>query len=927
MKLPLKPLFSGFILSWLLVSALFLSGCNLFSSSEERYRKAVEYQEKGELNAAIIEYKNVIKSDPEHAQARFMLGKAYLEANDAAGAKKELLRARSLGIADRDLVIPLAKSYLMTQEAGEAKKLLSGAQGLPQNGETLTLKGDVFLATGDIAEAKKQYESSLSVEPDFVGARYGLVRIALQQRDLGEATEQINEILKLKENDAQGLTYLAEIKMNQGDPQGAVAAYDRALSAVDNNYIRIGLARAYLAMEDAESADKHLSVLSEREPQNLVVSYLAAVSAFQKKDLSSAKSLLQEVLAKAPDHYPSLLLLGSVHYGLGEYEQVVNNLVRYLAENESSVQAKKLLAQTYVKLGDLDRAIEYMESAVDAAPSDPQLMMSLGNLYTSKGDYVTGKEYYEKAMKLAPGAKEIETRMALNRWASGEHDQAIADLNTITESDQSYLPADIALITAHMQSKEFSQALDAAKKLIDKKPDMPMAYAMAAAAAESLGQKEGAYEYLEQSIKVDPSYINGYLLLAKLELNDGDTQKARKRLETALKKQPMHERALLFLASMEEQAGNRDEAKKLVEQARSGNLKAITPRIMLANDALRRGQYDEARGYAEEALSIAPNNLAVLRLFAQIEIASGNDESAINTLEKALEINPGSTDLLMELARLKAKGGDLVGARKGFQSVLAEEEDHIGARWSLGGLALAEGDENLAQKHATVLIEQHPDSAAGYSLKGDILMYQKRFDKALTAYKESYERSEDRVTLTKLISSLRALGRQDESLQIMRQWLEKRPDDVVTRLSYATYLQSDGKEDAAVSEYALVLKQQPDNFVVMNNLAWLYHTQGKDDEAIVLAEKAYKAAPSVPGILDTYGWILVNNGQVQEGLKLLQEANAKQPEDLDIRYHLAAAHAQAGNTGVAKNELEEILASGKSFSAKQSASELLNSLR
>ncbi|MCU7842402.1 MAG: PEP-CTERM system TPR-repeat protein PrsT [Candidatus Thiodiazotropha sp. (ex Monitilora ramsayi)] len=927
MKLPNKPLSLGFFVPWILITVFFISGCNLFTSNEERFRKAVDHQEKGEVNAAIIEFKNVIKSDPEHAQARLLLGKAYLKINDGAGAKKELLRARSLGVVDSDLAVELAKAYLLTDELDEAQSLLEETPSLPQDGETLTLKGDVVLALGRIAEAKRHYQASLSSDPTYIRARYGLVRLALRENNNVEASQQIKKILDLDESDFQGLIYLAEVELNQGNPQAAIEAYKRALKTADNTFVRIGLARAYLAVSDTESADRQLDAVAEREPENLVVSYLKAVSAYQRNDLSTAKTLLLEVVGKAPDHYPSLLLLGSVHFHLAEYEQAINNLVRYLAQDESHVRAKKVLAQSYVKLGDLDRAIERLESAADTTPNDPELMMMLGNLYTGKGDYASGESYYNKAMKLAPGVKEIETRMAINRWASGDHDQAIADLNTITESEQAYLPADIALITAHMQSKEFQQALDVSRKLIEKKPDMPIGYALAAAAQEAMGAKAEAVSYLEQSLQVDPGYMNGYLLLARMALKEGDVQRARRRLEQALTQQPNDEKALLMLATLEEQAGNKTQATKLVEQARAGNPRAVTPRVLLANAALGQGKIDEARALTQEALTIAPSDISVVLLQAELEQAAGDNQAALKAYEKVLEINPGAFDVAAKMAGIMAKLGDLAGAQRVFESILAQKADHIGAQWALGGIALQQGKPKLAAEYAERLIKQHDASAAGYSLKGDVMMSRKQFEGALAAYREAFSRSEGRMTLAKITQSLQTLGRKRESLEMLDQWLEKRPEDIDTRLSYATQLQSLGDDARAIAEYQEILQRKPDHPVAMNNLAWLYYTQGSTEKALDLAKRAHQIAPSVPGIIDTYGWILVNNNQVDAGLKLLEEARAKRPEDLDIRYHLAAAHARAGNSGFAKSELEEILASNKGFSEKQNAADLLNSLR
>ena len=113
--------------------------------------------------------------------------------------------------------------------------------------------------------------------------------------------------------------------------------------------------------------------------------------------------------------------------------------------------------------------------------------------------------------------------------------------------------------------------------------------------------------------------------------------------------------------------------------------------------------------------------------------------------------------------------------------------------------------------------------------------------------------------------------------------------------------------------------------LALNNLAWLYFEDG-DSRAIDLAQRAYERAPERAEIIDTYGWLLIKNGSVEQGLTLLEKAAKRAPENGDIRYHLAAGLAQAGEKSRARRELTAALDSGKPFSEKAAAQALLNEL-
>ena len=71
------------------VLLLGLAGCSKEAKTERHWKKGESYFTENRLKEAIIEYKNVIKLKPDHAQAYYKLGLSYLRMGmirDAYGA-------------------------------------------------------------------------------------------------------------------------------------------------------------------------------------------------------------------------------------------------------------------------------------------------------------------------------------------------------------------------------------------------------------------------------------------------------------------------------------------------------------------------------------------------------------------------------------------------------------------------------------------------------------------------------------------------------------------------------------------------------------------------------------------------------------------------------------------------------------------------
>jgi len=909
-----------------LVAMLTLTACDDGGKElQGHFDRALEYRDKGDMRSAVIELKNVLQIDPDHAQARWLLGRSYVALGDGASAEKELARARDLGFTSAEMDRVKVRAWLLQSRYEDALEAVDKVSASEFDATWLVLRGQAQLGLQQIAEAKQAFEAAIKNDPTNNDARRGLARIGLMGGDTQAAERQLDQALQSAGNDVQTWILKGELELSLQKPDAAESSFEKALELSPTSIAaRMGIVRAMLAQSKTDEAMAEIDVLAKASPNHPLVNYLRALAARQGNDLDGAQGALREVLRVAPNYAPGLLLAGQIHYMRREFEQSREVLERYLTQLPDNTAAKKLLAAVYIELKQPQKAVDMLGPMAAQAPTDPQLLAMLGTAHMSQRDFKAGRAYLGQAADLAPDAAAIRTQLAVSHLASGDSADAISELEAALESNPDFSRADVLLILTHFQNREFDKALAAANKLAEKQPTNAQVRNLLGAAYEGKKDYAMARESYRKATELDPGYATAALNLARLDLRDGKRDEARSAYEAILelhKDQPV---ALVALAKMASDDGRAQEGIALLERARDKNPNAVQPRLILANYQLRRGNAPEALVLAGEAYAISPQLPAAALLLGRAQIANGQPDDALSTLSELAQRYPDSADTHMQLALAYGQKRDVDNTRRALDRVLELQPGNPLATLGLGNLALRTGELDEAMAIAKQLQQTQPKSPAGFSLEGDVLMARSEPRKAASAYETALAKAPASATVLKLYAARSRAGASNPGATLL-DWLGEHPQDAAVRLAYASTLHQAGKKPQAVAEYEQVLKTQPGSVLALNNLAWLYFEEG-DARAVELAERAYERAPERAEIIDTYGWLLIKSGRTEQGLSLLEKAAKRSPENGDIRYHLAAGLAQVGEKNRARRELTALLDSGQAFSEKAAAQALLKEL-
>lgn len=904
------------------IVAALLSGCGA-DKPESLLASAKEHLGKNDRNAAIIQLRSALQTNPDLAEARFLLGQSLLETGDLLGAEKELRRAVELAYPP-DKVVPVLVRALVAR--GEPKKALEefGTAVLTSpeaRAELQTSLGRARLATGSVKEAGRDFAAALAARPGYPPAMIGEARVKAGAGDLPGALALVEGALAKDPALTEGWELKGDIAGAQQQRDEAIAAFRKAVEIRPND-LAVHYKLVALLVQDGkiEEANKQFAAMKKVAPKHPTTFFLQAMLAYHEKNFVAARDAVQQHLKAAPSSLQGLLLSAQIDFRLGAYPQAEAVLLTILKRLPQQPLARTLLVQTYLRDGRPALALDAMKPMLQDDKLDSDRLALAGEVYMRNGDVEKAAVYFEKAAALDPKSVGKKTAVAISHLAKGDGERGLEELEAAAAEDTG-IRADLALVANNMRRRKFDAALAAIAAIEKKQPDKPLAHSLRGSALLAKGDVAGARRSFERALQVDPVYLPAASSLARLDLRDKKPDDARKRFEAVLAKDPKSAKALLSIAILRAGSGGTPhEVAALIQKAVAANPTDMEARLALV--AVWRGKDPKKQvAAAQEALAVFPDRPEVLDAVGQAYRSAGEANQAITTYNKLAQLRPDLPLPYMRMAELQIAAGDNAAALENLRKALALKPDLLEAQRAIIALDVTGGRTAEALKAARDVQKARPTEAAGYILEGNVHAATKAWSEAANAYRAGLKKVGTSDLAVNLHAALSIGGKGSEADSFAASWLKDHPKDRRFRHHLAQLAIAKKDYASAAGQYNALLETNADDVLALNNLAWVAGQQ-KDPKALQYAERAYKLVPNSGVILDTYGMLLLESGDTARSVELLQRAVAATPDAPAIRLNLARALLKAGQKDAARKELDTLAKLGAKFPAQAEVAKL-----
>jgi putative PEP-CTERM system TPR-repeat lipoprotein len=919
---------------WLAVcAALALAGNALAATEQESMERALGYLQEGDAAAAIIEFKNAIQANPENAEARALLGEIYLRTNDPDSAVKELQRARELGRSDDRTLLLLVEARL---QAGEYQTIVDE---IPADrpivddigAGLLAVRSQALFGLGQFEEARNTLERIVAehpVEPAYAG----LARMALYRGEVEVATHYLDEGLAKYPDSAQLQLLRGEQQMQAGQFEAARTTYEALSTANPGNLTAgVGVARAELALGRVESARVVIEDLLSQQPKNLALYLLRAVASLQARDYVAAQEDANSVLAIEDGNPAALYVAGAASYGLGQYEQALRALSRYVTLAPADASGRKLLAATQVRMGNADAARRTLGDDF-AAADDPDYLALLSTASALSGDIGAGLRYLEQAVLQSPGDARLRAQLGLLRIAAGDASQGAADLDQALSidpglaEDPRYDRAEVALIQGYLKEARYDEALTAIRTWQEKHPDNAAGFVMEGVALTASGNEAEGREAFKRALEIKPGAPDASANLAILDLRNNDPESAKQILERVLIHHPDDLRTLLLLAQLAERDGERDKTRSWLERAVAAHPDSQPTRIFLSRLYIELNEPERALAMIAPVARDAPDNIPALEVKARAELRTGLIAESIATYEMIVARAPDAAQSQFELSQAYAAGGQLDKARAAAEAAIAADANHTAARFQLVKLALRQADAAGAETALAALEQTHPDAPELKELRGELLMLQGQPQQALAMFQEARKSLDISRLAVAEARAHAASGDRAAAMATLEQRIAANPQDTAVRFELNRYYLAENRKTDAEVNLRAIIDYQPDSWIARNDLAWMLYERGDFKAAQPEAERAHALASDNPAVMDTLGVILLELGDIERATALIRRANEGIPDNPEIGLHLAQAYAQGDRKDQARAILATLLEKHPAFDGRDRAAALLAEL-
>lgn len=321
------------------------------TSPDQLLNRAMTEQQRGDLTAAIRDYRSVLEVRPETLAARVNLGAALAHTGqlDAAIAeyRKALQLAPQLGSVHLDLGLAYSRKGDLASALPEYE---AAHRASPREVRIAILLGDAEARTGRAADAVallSPLEAANAANPDFEYAlgeslirnghpRDGAARIEksaamsnsadawmlagstlLDLNEFVQARRDLDNAMRLNASLPGLATLDGTARDKDGDSKAAIPAFRDALRANPNDFnANLYLGAILYKERDMEEAKKYLDKALELNPQSTMARYESAMWKSTSGQYQAAADQLEKLVADDPQWLEPHVELATLYYRL-----------------------------------------------------------------------------------------------------------------------------------------------------------------------------------------------------------------------------------------------------------------------------------------------------------------------------------------------------------------------------------------------------------------------------------------------------------------------------------------------------------------------------------------------------------------------------------------------------------------------------------
>jgi tetratricopeptide (TPR) repeat protein len=558
----------------------------------------------------------------------------------------------------------------------------------------------------------------------------GTVKRRNVQARLDAARTQITEAMLMK--------YRA-----RGDVAKIRALADRGLGKIDDAE-RIGgvtaetlveRARAYRVQDELEKADQCFQAALERDPRQHDTRVERLMLLFARLRRHSGMTLVTQASM-------------STHVSV-EDRQAIAELVRQTRAEIPSVDLQKIErwkaslveALSAFIAGDNATSTRHIDACLKAYEHSPDAYVLRGYLHMGRGEFAEAGRSFDSAIAYRSTDPSLWNLLAICEMRSGRVDDAIESLNASIDIWPDQWRAPISLSAAYTLKGEPQKAADVCSDILQRLPNLAIAYNNRAVAAIEMKRYSAAEEDLRVALKLEPQFFDARVTRAILNVH-------RKKLAEAVE---------------DFEAAYALDARNLEAELARIVLNATEPaQIEVLSDLLTRrypnnpngpwrrgsvhygrGEYQKALEYYGIALRLRPDDAALLCDHANALLSLGKPAEAEEEYSRALELSEPLAGAYIGRAQARLQLNDLDGAEKDFERAAARDSKNATVYFAWGNFAYSIQDYNRAEERFRQALALNPDFADAWSNLGNTHFARQDMAKAIEAYGQAIRSKPD----------------------------------------------------------------------------------------------------------------------------------------------------------------------------------------